>query len=88
MKGPLQGTYLRKEASVYFAANPTGCQVHNRRHPFSDILKKTVPISGQGQQPVSPKLLLCFLSLFTTDIAEMFLFHWQFSFNSFRCFAY
>ena len=25
---------------VYFAANPTGCQVHiNRRHPFSDILK-------------------------------------------------
>ena len=34
-----KGTCLRKEASVYFAANPTGCQVHNRRHPFSDILK-------------------------------------------------
>ena len=47
-----------------------------------------IAASGQGQQPVSPKLLLCFLCLLTTNIAEMFSFHWQFSFNSFRDFAY
>ena len=48
------------------------------RFPIS--LKKTLPISGQGRQPVSQKLLLCFFCLFTTNIAEMFSFHWQFSF--------
>ena len=30
----------RKGTSAYFATNPTGCQVHIRRHPFSDIFKK------------------------------------------------
>ena len=80
VKGQWKETCLRKGTSVYFAANSTVYQVHNRRHPFSDIYKKTLPISGQGQQPVSPKLLLCFLCLLTTNIAEMFSFHWQFSF--------
>ena len=72
---------FRKRTSIYFAASPTACQVHNGRHPFSDIYKKkTLSISGQGQQPVSPKLLLYFFCLWTTNIAEMFPFHWQFSF--------
>ena len=35
-------TCLRKGTSVYLAANPTEYQVHNRRHPFSDILKNSV----------------------------------------------
>lgn len=74
-------TCFRKGISVYFVANPTGCQVHNPVTILFPIsIKKALPISGQGQQPVSPKLLLCFLSPLMANIAEMFSFYWQFSF--------
>ena len=56
-----KGTCLRKEASVYFAANPTGYQVHNRRHPFSDILKNFAnkwSRTAAGKSETSPMLPL------------------------------
>ena len=34
-------------------------------------LQNTLPVSGQGQQPISPKLLLCCPRLLKTHIAEM-----------------
>ena len=48
------------------SVNPTTCQVHNRRHQFfRTSLCSSLPISGECQQPVSPKLLL--LPLFIED---------------------
>ena len=37
VKGQCRETCLRKRTSIHFAASPTACQVHNGRHPFSDI---------------------------------------------------
>ena len=84
MKGQSKETCLRKGTSIYFAANPTGCQVHKyyRRHPFSDIYKKALSISGQGQQPVSPELLLYFFCLLIQISLKCFHFTGSFPFLS------
>ena len=71
-KEPLMYTSLQTRQGVRFI-------IVAIRFPIS--IKKTLPISGQGQQPVSPKLLLCFLCLLMTNIAGMFSYHyWQSSF--------
>ena len=63
-----------------FAANPTGCQVHNRRHPFSDILKNFANKWSRTAAGKSKTSTMFPLFIEDTNIAEMFSFHWQFSF--------
>ena len=54
VKGQWKEDCLRKGTSIYLAVNPTGCQVHNcRPQIFGYLYKTTLPINGQGQQPVS-----------------------------------
>ena len=66
---------------MYFAANPTGCQVHNRRHTLSIIYAKNFA-NKWSRSAARKSKTSAMLPLFIDDnsIAEMFSFHWQFSF--------
>ena len=57
-------------------------QGHNRRHPFSDILKNFA--SKWSRTAAGKSKTSTMLALFIDDknVAKLFAFHWQFSFPS------